>query len=80
MPKKHETQPQAIGRQIAEEHARSDREMLERLNLDPKGSPNDPFKAVVEKVIPGRVKVGVSPMTGARTQDFVSNKDRKPGE
>ena len=80
MPKKHETQPQAIGRRIAEEHAKADQETLARLNLDIKGSSADVFKAAVEKAIPQRVKLGISPETGARTQTIVSNTDREPGK
>ena len=79
MPKKHETQPQAIGRRIAEEHAKADQETLARLNLDIKGNPNDPLKGAVEKVIPHRVKIGVTP-EGSRSQEIVSNRDRKPGK
>ncbi len=79
MPKKHETQPQAIGRRIAEEHAKADQETLARLNLDIKGSSADVFKAAVEKVIPHRVKIGVAP-DGSRSQEIVSNRDREPGK
>lgn len=80
MRRRRETQPEAIGRIVKEEHDRSDREAMDRLNLDMKGDPADPFKAAVEKAIPQRVKMGVSPLTGARTQEIVSNKDREPGK
>ena len=61
-------------------HEQADKELAERLNLDIKGDPNDVFKAAVEKAIPQRVKLGISPETGARTQTIVSNKDREPGK
>ena len=79
MPKKRETQPQAIGRRIAEEHALADAELAARIGLDIKGNPNDPLKAAVEKVIQHRVKIGVTP-EGSRSQEIVSNRDREPGK
>ena len=78
MSKKHETQPHAIARRIAEESAAADAELAARIGLDVKGNPNDPLKGAIEK-IPGllRVKAGINPETGARTQTVVSNKDRE---
>jgi hypothetical protein len=80
MSKKHETQPQSIARHIAEESAVADAELAARIGLDIKGNPNDPLKGAVEKVIPHRVKIGFDPMTGARLQEIVSNKDREQGK
>ncbi len=74
-----ETQPQSIARRIAEEHAQADAELAARMGLDIKGNPNDPLKGAVEKVIPHRVKIGVTP-EGSRSQEIVSNRDREPGK
>ncbi len=70
---------QAISRAVEEASAAADAELAARLGLDIKGSPNDPFKARIEKAIPGRVKLGIA-VDGRRTETFVSNKDREPGK